>query len=53
MFTIDTEADEETCVPPPPHSRCRPMYSWLVVLVNIVYTFPRNVCRNAWEMVVL
>ena len=52
IFTIITEAGEMTCVPPPyPQD-----HHFLVIGGAGQYslrTFPRNVCRNAWETVVL
>jgi hypothetical protein len=51
IFTINTETGETTCVPL--HILRTTVCSWLVMRVNIVWTFPRNGCRNAWETVLL
>jgi hypothetical protein len=48
MFTIDTEAGEETCVPYLHILGATPMSSWVADAGGYpLGTSPRNVCRNA------
>ena len=53
MLTIYIEADEQTLIPQLPIPGTT-MSSWLAGTgVYSLGPFPRNVCRNAWETVVL
>jgi hypothetical protein len=53
VLTIYIEADEQTLIPQLPIPGTT-MSSWLAGTgVYSLGPFPRNVCRNAWETVVL
>jgi|GEM_PF-4485620 hypothetical protein len=55
MFTINTEAGEETCIPNLHILGATPMSSWVAGAgIDLsIWTPARNVCRNVWETVVL